>query len=67
MARFVVFRKRGKYSWRLLADNNTMIASSGAGYTSVLNCIRGMRVTAGIIVGQVGAGDSVEEILADYP
>src|ERR1700678_3634043 len=26
-------------------------------------CIRGMRVTVGMIVGQVGAGHSVEEIL----
>jgi uncharacterized protein (DUF433 family) len=30
-------------------------------------CIRGMRVTVGTIVGQVGAGHSVEEILTDYP
>lgn len=30
-------------------------------------CIRGMRVTVGMIVGQVGAGHSMEEILADYP
>jgi uncharacterized protein (DUF433 family) len=30
-------------------------------------CIRGMRVTVGMIVGQVGAGHSVEEILKDYP
>jgi uncharacterized protein (DUF433 family) len=30
-------------------------------------CIRGMRVTVGMIVGQIGAGRSVEEILADYP
>jgi uncharacterized protein (DUF433 family) len=30
-------------------------------------CIRGMRVTVGMIVGQVGAGRSVEEILAEYP
>jgi uncharacterized protein (DUF433 family) len=29
-------------------------------------CIRGMRVTVGMIVGQVGAGHSVDEI-ADYP
>ena len=29
-------------------------------------CIRGMRVTVGMIVGQVGAGHSVDEILADY-
>ena len=30
-------------------------------------CIRGMRVTVGMIVGQIGAGRSIEELLADYP
>jgi uncharacterized protein (DUF433 family) len=30
-------------------------------------CIRGMRVTAGLIVGQIGAGRSIEQVLADYP
>jgi uncharacterized protein (DUF433 family) len=30
-------------------------------------CIRGMRVTVGMIVGQIGAGVSVEELLTDYP
>lgn len=30
-------------------------------------CIRGMRVTVGMIVGQIGAGHAIEEILADYP
>ena len=30
-------------------------------------CIRGMRVTVGMIVGQIGSGQSVEEVLADYP
>jgi uncharacterized protein (DUF433 family) len=30
-------------------------------------CIRGMRVTVGMIVGQIGAGRSIEEVLADYP
>jgi uncharacterized protein (DUF433 family) len=30
-------------------------------------CIRGMRVTVGMIVGQIGSGHSVEEILAAYP
>jgi len=29
-------------------------------------CIRGMRVTVSMVVGQVGAGQSVEEILTDY-
>ena len=30
-------------------------------------CIRGMRVTVGMIVGQIGAGTSIEELLSDYP
>jgi uncharacterized protein (DUF433 family) len=30
-------------------------------------CIRGMRVTVGMVVGQIGAGHTIEEILADYP
>lgn len=30
-------------------------------------CIRGMRVTVGMIVGQIGAGQSVDDLLADYP
>jgi uncharacterized protein (DUF433 family) len=30
-------------------------------------CIRGMRVTVGMIVGQIGAGRSIELISADYP
>jgi len=30
-------------------------------------CIRGMRVTVGMVVSQIGAGHSVDEILADYP
>lgn len=30
-------------------------------------CIRGMRVTVGMVVSQVGAGRGIDEILADYP
>ncbi|MGH8220425.1 MAG: DUF433 domain-containing protein [Steroidobacteraceae bacterium] len=30
-------------------------------------CIRGMRVTAGMIVGQIGAGHNIDELLTDYP
>ena len=30
-------------------------------------CIRGMRVSVGMIVGQIGAGHSIDEILTDYP
>jgi uncharacterized protein (DUF433 family) len=30
-------------------------------------CIRGQRVTVGMIVGQIGAGRSIDALLADYP
>jgi uncharacterized protein (DUF433 family) len=30
-------------------------------------CIRGMRVTVRNVVGQIGAGRAVDELLADYP
>jgi uncharacterized protein (DUF433 family) len=30
-------------------------------------CVRGMRVTVGMLVGQIGAGQSIEQLLADYP
>lgn len=30
-------------------------------------CIRGMRVTVGMIVGKIGAGHSIDALLADFP
>ena len=30
-------------------------------------CIRGLRVTVGMIVGQIGAGRTIEQLLADIP
>lgn len=30
-------------------------------------CIRGMRVTVGMVVGQIGAGRTIEDVLADFP
>ena len=30
-------------------------------------CIRGQRVTVGMIVGQIGAGRSIDDLLMDYP
>ncbi len=30
-------------------------------------CIRGMRVTVGMLVGQIGAGQTFEQILRDFP
>ena len=30
-------------------------------------CIRGMRVTVGMVLSQIGAGHSVEDVLAHFP
>jgi uncharacterized protein (DUF433 family) len=30
-------------------------------------CIRGMRVTVGMILGELGSGATIEEILVDFP
>ena len=30
-------------------------------------CIRGQRVTVGMIVGQIGGGRTIEDLLEDYP
>ena len=30
-------------------------------------CIRGMRITVGMIVGQISAGRSIDQLLEDYP
>lgn len=30
-------------------------------------CIRGMRVTVGMIVGQIGGGRTVHDLLSNYP
>lgn len=30
-------------------------------------CVRGLRVTVGMIVGQIAAGRSIDELLVDYP
>ena len=30
-------------------------------------CIRGLRVTVGMIVGQIGAGRTIDDLLAEYP
>jgi uncharacterized protein (DUF433 family) len=30
-------------------------------------CIRGMRVTVGAIVGLIGAGKTIDEVLQEYP
>ena len=30
-------------------------------------CIRSLRVTVGMVVGQIGDGQSIEDVLASYP
>jgi len=30
-------------------------------------CIRGMRVSVGMIVGQIGAGASIDQLLREFP
>ena len=30
-------------------------------------CIRGMRLTVGRILSQIGAGETIDELLVDYP
>ncbi|MFA5951189.1 MAG: DUF433 domain-containing protein [Hyphomicrobium sp.] len=30
-------------------------------------CVRGLRVTVGMIVGQIGAGHAIDDLLRDYP
>ncbi len=30
-------------------------------------CIRGLRVTVGMVVGQIGAGHTIDAVLADFP
>lgn len=30
-------------------------------------CIRSLRVTVGMLVGQIGAGRTIEEVLAEFP
>jgi uncharacterized protein (DUF433 family) len=30
-------------------------------------CIRGMRVTVGMIVGQISAGRGIDDLIAEYP
>ena len=30
-------------------------------------CVRGVRVTVGMIVGQIGACRSIDDVLADFP
>lgn len=43
MAQFQVYAdSAGEYRWRLLADNNQVIATSGEGYKSKADCKHGI-------------------------
>lgn len=62
--RFVLSSKRGRTE-KLMEqlDRITQIPDVMGGKA----CVRGMRVTVGMIVNQIAAGHSIEEVLADYP
>jgi uncharacterized protein (DUF433 family) len=47
--------------------NNTTLVTFNPHVMGGKPCIRGMRVTVGMIVGLITAGYSTEEILAAYP
>lgn len=45
MAQFQVYEdSQGEYRWRLLADNNQVIATSGEGYKQRADCERGIEL-----------------------
>lgn len=45
MAQFQIYQDSGEeYRWRLLADNNQVIATSGEGYTERRDCERGIEL-----------------------
>jgi uncharacterized protein (DUF433 family) len=50
-----------------MATGNFDRITHRAGVMGGKPCIRGIRGTVGMIVGQIGAGRSIGELLADYP
>jgi len=63
---YIVFYSFSYYACLMNDDNFDRITQN----PSVMGgkpCIRGMRVTVGMIVGQIGEGMSIEELLSDYP
>jgi uncharacterized protein (DUF433 family) len=51
----------------LTSKTEAFALRSLAGIMGGQPCVRGMRVTVGMIVGQLSSGSSIEEILASYP
>jgi uncharacterized protein (DUF433 family) len=47
--------------------SNFVRISQNPGVMGGKPCIRGLRVTVGMIVGQIGAGRTVDDLLAEYP
>ncbi len=41
--------------------------TQNAGVMGGKACIRGMRVTVGMVVGQIASGQTIDDILAAYP
>ena len=56
--RYIVREQRMERFTRISRDPNVMGGKA---------CIRGMRVTVGMILGQIGAGATEAELLAEYP
>ena len=50
-----------------MASNSLHRITHGPAVMGGRPCIRGMRVTVGAIVGLLGAGRSIDEVLAAYP
>lgn len=49
MAQFQVYEdSSGEYRWRLLADNNQVIATSGEGYKAKADCKHGIEVVKSV-------------------
>jgi uncharacterized protein YegP (UPF0339 family) len=45
MIRFQVYRNdKGEYRWRVFADNNRIIATSGEGYRNRKDCVHGIQL-----------------------
>ncbi len=52
--------------WKVVMGNFARITQNPA-VMGGKPCIHGTRVTVGMIVGQIGAGRTVDEVLTDYP
>lgn len=52
MAKFQIYKDtRAEYRWRLRADNNQIIATSGEGYKAKSDCMHGIDLVKGQAAG----------------